>query len=223
MKAVFYNRYDAGQKLAERLLAYTNNSDTIVLGLPRGGVPIAYEIAKKLNLPLDVCLVKKLGLPSYPEVAMGAIAEDTSLRNCNGEITIIDRDTAKINRLQLEQIQKIAIREKAELKWRESCYRDSRPMLAIDNRIVIIADDGMATGLTMHAAIEVLQQHQPAKIIVATPVASKQAIAKVKHFVADFVCLAIPQSFRAVGLWYEDFSPTTDREVCDLLSQYNYQ
>ena len=219
MKAVFYNRHDAGQKLAERLLAYTNKSDTIVLGLPRGGVPIAYQIAKKLNLPLDICLVKKLGLPDYPEVAMGAIAEDTSLHKHNDGITIIDRDTTTINRLQPEQIQKIAIKEKAELKWREFYYRDRRPMLTIARHIVIVADDGMATGLTMHAAIELLQRNQPAGIIVATPVASKQAIAKVKHLVDDFVCLVMPQSLGAVGFWYEDFSPTTNREVCDLLSQ----
>ena len=223
MNAVFSDRHDAGQKLAQQLLDYTNKSKAIVLGLPRGGVPVAYEIAKKLNLPLDVCLVKKLGLPDNPEVAMGAVAEDTLVRNYSGQVTIIDQNTAKTNQLQPEQIQAIAAQEKAELRWRESCYRHCRPMLAISNQIVILVDDGMATGLTMHAAVEVLQQHQPAEIIIAIPIASRQAIARVKHQVDNCICLVTPRSLRAVGFWYEDFNPTTDREVCDLLSQQTCQ
>lgn len=253
MNTVFSNRGDAGQKLAQRLLYYTNNLEVIVLGLARGGVPVAYEIAKKLNLPLDVCLVKKLGLPSSPETAMGAISlytqrdappgaisegvsfrnplgrhgltdgKDVLLDNYREDITIIDQDTAKINRLQSKQIQAIAAKKKAELRWRESRYRNSRPMLQIYNRTVILVDDGMATGLTMHAAIEVLSQHQPAEIIIAIPVASGQAIAKVEHLVDDIICLVIPHSLGAVGFWYEDFSQTTDLEVCNLLAQQTDQ
>lgn len=219
MNAVFSNRHDAGQKLAQRLVAYANKSEAIVLGLPRGGVPVAYEIAKNLNLPLDVCLVRKLGLPDFPETAMGAIAEDALLPDYTGNITIIDRNTADVSGLSREQIQAIAAREKAELRWRESCYRHARPMLKIANRIVMVVDDGIATGLTMHAAVEVLRQHQPQEIIVVTPIGAWQAIEKLKHQVENVICLVTPKTLNAVGFWYEDFSQTTDREVCELLSQ----
>jgi putative phosphoribosyl transferase len=223
MNAVFSDRRDAGQKLAQQLLAYTNSSQAIVLALPRGGVPVAYEIAKSLNIPLDVCLVRKLGLPRYPEMAMGAVAEDALLKNYNGSITIIDRDTAKTSGISPEQIQAIASKEKAELRWRESCYRHSRPMLTIDHRTIIVVDDGLATGLTMHAAVEVLRQHQPAEIIIATPVASQQAIAKLKDQVNQIICLVTPKSLGAVGFWYENFTQTTDTEVCNLLVQHTCQ
>lgn len=223
MNTVFFDRHDAGQKLAQQLLAYTNEPGTIVLGLPRGGVPVAYEIAKTLNIPWDVCLVRKIGLPKYPETAMGAVAEDALLHNYSGSITIIDQDTAKTSGLSLGQIQAIAAKEKAELKWRESCYRHSRPMLKICNRTIIVADDGMATGLTMHAAVEILCQHQPVSIIVATPVASRQAIAKLEPLVDRITCLIKPQYLGAVGLWYKDFSQITDQEVCELLNQQTYK
>jgi predicted phosphoribosyltransferase len=223
MNAVFSDRRDAGQKLAQQLLAYTNSSQAIVLGLPRGGVPVAYEIAKSLNIPLDVCLVRKLGLPGYPETAMGAVAEDALLNNYSGSITIIDQDTAQNSGLSPERIQAIAAKEKAELRWRESCYRHSRPMLTIDHRTIIVVDDGLATGLTMHAAVEVLRQHQPAEIIIATPVASRQAIAKLKHQVNQIICLVTPKSLGAVGFWYENFTQTTDQEVCNLLVQQTCQ
>lgn len=240
MNAVFSDRRDAGKKLAEKLLAYANKSEAIVLGLPRGGIPVAYEIAKGLNIPLDVCLVRKLSLPNYPEV-MGAVAEDALLQNYSGSITIIDRDLAQVSGVSPEQIQAmpssrrgtssmrssisadssyaIAAQAKAELRWRESCYRHSRPMLRVNHRTVIVADDGLATGLTMHAAVEVLRQHQPAEIIIATPVASRQAIAKLKHQVDNIICLVTPKSLGRVGFWYEDFTQITDREVCDLLAQ----
>jgi putative phosphoribosyl transferase len=223
MNAVFPNRRDAGQKLAQQLVAYTNKLDVIVLALPRGGVPVAYEIAKELNLPLDVCLVRKLGLPAHPEMAMGSIAEDALLPDYSGEITIIDRDTTKQYGVKELEIQAIAAKEKAELRWRESCYRHYRPMLAIANRTLIVVDDGISTGLTMHAAVEVLSQHQPAGMIIATPVASHQAIARLKRQVDNFICLVAPKSLGAVGFWYEDFSPTTDKEVCDLLNGQSCQ
>jgi putative phosphoribosyl transferase len=223
MNAVFSNRHDAGRKLAQKLAAYTNKSDVIVLALPRGGVPVAYEIAKKLNLPFDVCLVRKLGLPDHPEVAMGAVAEDALLDNYSGDITIIDRDRTKKYGVEQAEIQAIAAKEKAELRWRESCYRHYRPMLTIANCTIIVVDDGISTGLTMHAAVEVLRQHQPAGIIIATPVASQQAIARLKHQVDNFICLVAPESLGAVGFWYEDFSQTTDREVCELLNGQSCQ
>jgi putative phosphoribosyl transferase len=223
MNAVFSDRRDAGQKLAQQLLAFTNKSQAIVLGLPRGGIPVAYEIAKGLNLPLDVCVVKKLGLPHYPEIAMGAVAEDALLHNYTGSITIVDKNIAQTNRLSPEQIQAIAAKVKAELRWRESCYRHSRPMLTIAHRTIIVVDDGLATGLTMHAAVEVLRQHQPAEIIIATPVASSQAIAKLQPQVNQIICLLTPKSLGGVGFWYEDFAQTTDQEVCNLLAQQTCQ
>ena len=223
MNAVFTNRRDAGRKLAQQLLKYRDRAKAIVLGLPRGGVPVAYEIAKKLNLPLDVCLVKKLGLPGNSELAMGAVAENSLIHDYDGHITIINRQQAYINKLDREEVHAIAAKEKAELRWRESCYRHSRPMLTISDRIIIVVDDGMATGLSMHAAIEALSQHQPAKIIVAIPIASQQAIYRLKPLVDNFICLATPKSLGAVGFWYEDFSQTTDKEVCELLSRQNCQ
>lgn len=218
MNAVFRDRRDAGQKLAQRLLDYANQSNTIVFGLPRGGVPVAYEIAKKLNLPLDVCLVRKLGTPRNPELAMGAVAESSLIHDYNSQITILDRVQVQTERLNRKAVQAIAAKEKAELRWRESCYRHYRPMLTVANRTVIVVDDGMATGLTMHAAIKAISKNQPAKIVVAIPVASSLAIAKLENLADEFACLVTSESLGAVGFWYEDFSQIDDREVCDLLS-----
>ncbi|MGF1539947.1 MAG: phosphoribosyltransferase [Pleurocapsa sp.] len=219
MKTVLLNRQEAGRKLATKLTAYTNHPQAIVLGLPRGGVPVAYEIAKNLNLPLDVCLVRKLGLPQNPEVAMGAIAEDALVPDYSGNLIIVDENTTQLHAIDDQQVQAIAAREKAELRWRDRCYRNFRPMLTIVDRIVILVDDGIATGLTMHAAVTVLKQNRPEKIIIATPVASSSALEQLKSQVDDITCLIIPKYFGAVGLWYEDFKQISDREVCDLLSQ----
>ncbi|MDJ0532187.1 MAG: phosphoribosyltransferase family protein [Xenococcaceae cyanobacterium MO_207.B15] len=218
MKAVLPNRREAGQRLAAKLSAYVNHPQAIVLGLPRGGVPVAYEIARSLNLPLDVCLVKKIGLPQNPEIAVGAVAEDALLHDYSGNITIVDENMAQIHRVALEQIKAIAARAKAELRWRDRCYRHCRPMVRIRDSIVILVDDGIATGLTMHAALTVLQQHEPEKIIIATPVASLSAIKHLKTQADDITCLITPEHFNAVGFWYEDFTQITDGEVCDLLS-----
>lgn len=223
MNVVFPNRREAGRKLAEQLTAYVNHPQAIVLGLPRGGVPVAYEIAKNLNLPLDVCLVKKLGLPYSSETAMGAIAEDALIHDYSGNITIIDENMTQVHGVNAEQIKAIAAQAKAELKWRDCFYRHFRPMLKIREHTVIIVDDGLATGLTMHAAVTALQQHQPQKMIIATPVASSQAIKQLETQVDEIICLVVPEHFRAVGFWYEDFRPITDQEVCDLLSQATQQ
>ena len=219
MDTIIPNRKEAGGRLAQKLNAYFQHPQAVVLGLPRGGVPVAYEIAKNLRLPFDVCLVKKLGLPHNPEVAVGAVAEDALSHDYNGNITIIDEDTAQIHKLDREQIDAIAAKIKTELRWRDSCYRHYRPMVRISGRIVILVDDGIATGLTMHAAVKLLQQQQPTKIIIATPVASTSALQQLKPEVDRIVCLLKPPYFKAVSLWYEDFPQTTDREVCDLLSQ----
>ena len=223
MNAVFSNRREAGRKLAKNLAVYANHPQAIVLGLPRGGVPVAYEIAKNLNLPLDVCLVRKLGLPDYSETAMGAIAEDALFHDYSGNITIIDEDTTQHHGVDPEQIKAIAAGVKAELRWLDCCYRHFRPMLKIRDRIVIVADDGIATGLTMHAAVNVLRQHQPQKIIIATPVASLKVIQQLKVVADDITCLDTPKLLTAVGFWYEDFSQITDQEVCELLAEETHQ
>ena len=219
MNAVFLNRQEAGNRLASKLTAYQDCPQAIVLGLPRGGVLVAYEIAKSLKLPFDVCLVKKLGLPGYEETAMGAIAEDALIHDYDGNITIIDRNLtqrAKVDRLQ---IQAVAAKVKAELRWREHCYRNYRPMLEIKDKIVIVADDGIATGLTMHAAVIALRKHQPQKIVLAIPVALEKTLRQFVTLVDDIVCLITPESMGAVGFWYEDFSQVSDREVCEVLAK----
>ncbi len=223
MKTVFSNRREAGKRLATKLAAYANHPQAIVLGLPRGGVPVAYEVAKTLNLPLDVCLVRKLYLPNDSETAMGAIAEDALLPNYCSNITVIDQDTGKIHGVNSEEIKTIAAKEKAELRWRDRCYRSFRPMLKIPQRFVIIVDDGIATGQTMQAAVTVLRQHKPEKIIIATPVAALPAVEKLATQVDDFVYSIKPKLLGAVGFWYEDFTQITDREVCDLLSQVTHK
>ena len=225
MNAVFVDRQEAGRRLAEKLTAYLNHPQGIVLGLPRGGMVVAYEIAKQLNLPLDVCLVKKLSLPDYPEIAMGAIAEDVLMPNYGDQIMIIDQNIACHNGVDQEQIKAIAATVKAELRWRNSCYSHFRPMLKIKGSFVIVVDDGIATGLTMNAAIKALQRQQPQKIIIATPVAlqkTRQQLATAT-LVDEITCLVTPKSLNTVGFWYENFSQVTDQEVCDLLSQQTHQ
>lgn len=219
MNSIVPNRREAGRRLAEKLSAYANNPEAIVLALPRGGVPVAYEIARALNLPLDVYLVRKLGIPGHPEVAMGAIAEDVPIYDYSGEVTIVDENVVQTCDIDREQIRAIAAREKAELRWRERCYRHFRPLLKIRDRIVILVDDGIATGLTMHAAITALYRHQPKSITIAVPVAAQSVIRQLKTQVDNIICLVAPTSFYSVSLWYEDFGQTTDREVCDLLER----
>ncbi|MEM7591605.1 MAG: phosphoribosyltransferase family protein [Cyanobacteria bacterium P01_A01_bin.83] len=223
MNGVFANRRSAGKKLAHQLASDANYSQALVLGLPRGGIPVAYEIAKHLHLPLDVCLVKKIGLPNQPEVAVGAISEAARMHNDsgNGNITIIDADTANRNSVEKAEIYAAADQVKADLKWRQDHYRQYRPLIKIRDRTVILVDDGMATGLTMHAAIAAVRQQQPQKIILAIPVAANKALQQLDNLVDDHVCLLVPKSLNAVSFWYEDFSQVSDQEVCNLLSQSN--
>ena len=219
MNAVFLNRQEAGNRLAYKLTAYKDCPQAIVLGLPRGGVLIAYEIAKSLKLPFDVCLVKKLGLPGYEETAMGAIAEDALIHDYDGNITIIDRNLTQKAKIARSQVQATAAKVKAELRWREHCYRNYRPMLEIKDKIVIVADDGIATGLTMHAAVTALGKHQPRKIVLAIPVALEKTLRQFETLVDDIVCLVAPKSIGAVGFWYEDFRQVSDRQVCEVLAK----
>ena len=207
----FKDRTEAGQILARKLTAYANCADVVVLALPRGGVPVAFEIATALNLPLDVFLVRKLGVPGQSELAMGAIA--------NSGVRVLNQDIVRSLRLSDAVIDKVAAQEQQELERRERLYRDDRPIPQLHERTVIIVDDGLATGATMRAAIEALRQQQPARIVVAVPISSPETCRDLAVEVDEIICVETPQPFCSVGLWYEDFPQTTDEEVCALLKQ----
>lgn len=207
----FRDRRDAGSRLAARLGAYANRPDTLVLALPRGGVPVAYEVARALGAPLDVFLVRKLGIPGHEEVAMGAIA--------SGGVQVLNDEVVRGLRIPDEVIDQVAAREAQELARRERLYRGDRPPPDVRGRTVILVDDGLATGATMLAAVRALQQEQPARIVVAVPAASPETCEALKAEVDDVVCAITPEPFHAVGLWYEHFAQTTDDEVRDLLAR----
>lgn len=207
----FKDRTEAGQVLARKLAAYANHEDVIVLALPRGGVPVAFEIATALNVPLDVFLVRKLGVPGQSELAMGAIA--------NGGVRVLNQDIVRSLRLSDAVIDKVAAQEQQELERRERLYRDDRPLPLLHERTVIIVDDGLATGATMRAAIEAIRQQQPARIVVAVPISSPETCRDLAVEVDEIICVETPQPFCSVGLWYEDFPQTTDEEVRALLKQ----
>jgi putative phosphoribosyl transferase len=209
MNRRFRDRVEAGQLLATELIAYDRHPRAIVLGLPRGGVPVAYPIAKTLQLPLDICLVHKLGVPGDPEVAMGAI-------DLHGNRWLNERIINTLN-ISSARIDRVAEIELLELQRREREYRGERPPLNVAARIVILVDDGLATGATMRSAINLIQAQQPAKIIVAVPVAFSPVIDELLNTVDLFVCLMMPKSLHSIGAWYEDFSQTTDAEVSKLL------
>jgi predicted phosphoribosyltransferase len=207
----FKNRSEAGRFLAEQLSAYANRPDTLVLALPRGGVPVAYEVAKALGAPLDVFQVRKLGLPGHEELAMGAIA--------TGGVRVLNPEVVEYLRIPEEVIDEVTARERLELERRERLYREGRPALSLRGRVVILVDDGLATGSTMLAAVLALRQQQPASIVVAVPVAAKQTCEELRTVADEVVCAVTPDPFYAVGLWYEDFSQTTDEEVRELLAR----
>jgi predicted phosphoribosyltransferase len=208
---LFRDRREAGRLLAAKLTAYANRPDVIVLALPRGGVPVAYEVARALGAPLDVFVVRKLGVPGYEELAMGAVA--------TGGVRVLNDQL--VNRLGIPDhlIDAVAAREQQELARRERLYRSGRPPLDVRNRTVILVDDGLATGATMHAAIAALRQLHPARIVVAVPTASPETCEEMRAEVDDVICAITPEPFHAVGRWYQDFSQTTDEEVQDLLTQ----
>jgi len=206
----FANRISAGRLLAKKLETYANRSDVIVLALPRGGVPVAYEVAHALDAPLDVFLVRKLGVPGHEELAMGAIAI--------GNVRVLNEDVVSYLEIPDYLIDQVAAREERELARREKLYRGTSAPLNVSGRTVIIVDDGLATGSTMRAAVNALKRLAPTKIIVAAPVAARETCESFKADVdSTCVCVMSPEPFQGVGLWYRDFSQTTDEEVCYLL------
>ena len=208
---LFTNRSEAGRWLAERLKAYAQRPDVIVLGLPRGGVPVAYELARALDAPLDVFLVRKLGLPGQEELAMGAIA--------SGGVRVLNDDVVGALGVPAHVIDDVARKEEQELRRREQAYRGARPMPDLRGRVVILVDDGLATGSTMRAAVRAVKQMQPARVVVAVPVAAASTRDDMAEEVDEIVCATPPEPFLAVGRWYEDFSQTSDDEVHDLLER----
>ncbi len=209
---IFRDRRDAGEFLASKLTDYANDPNVIVLALPRGGVPVGYEVARKLSVPMDVFVVRKLGVPGSEELAMGAIA--------SGGVRVLNRDVVSYLRMKESVIEEVAKKELRELKRREQLYRGGRQPLSVTARTVIIVDDGLATGSTMRAAVKALREMKPKKIVVAVPVGARETCDSFKEEVDTIaVCAITPSPFQAVGLWYQDFSPTTDEEVTDLLTR----
>jgi putative phosphoribosyl transferase len=211
MNSRFQNRHDAGHFLAGKLQAFANRPNVVVLALPRGGVPVGYEVAKALNVPLDVFVVRKLGVPSSPELAMGAIA--------SGGIRVLNEDVIQELGITSQMIDKVAADEAMELKRRETTYRRGREPLAVAGRTVILVDDGLATGASMRAAVQALRHRQPERIIVAVPVGAAATCEQLRTEADEVVCGRHPSDLNAIGFWYEDFRQTTDEEICGLLDQ----
>jgi predicted phosphoribosyltransferase len=205
----FRDRREAGQQLARHLAQYANRPDVVVLALPRGGVPVAYEVATALDAPLDVFVVRKLGLPGYEEFAMGAVA--------SGGVRVLNQEVVEGLRIPPQIIEAVTRRELEELERRERAYRGDRPPLDVRGKTVILVDDGLATGSTMRAAAQALRQKGPARIVVAVPAGSVETCNEFRSEVDDIVCAITPEPFYAVGLWYHDFAQTSDEEVRALL------
>ena len=205
----YLDRRDAGAQLALRLDQYRGRGDVVVLALPRGGVPVAYEVARALEAPLDVFLVRKLGVPGYGELAMGAIA--------SGGVRVLNDDVVSWYRIPSEIIADVARNEQLELERRERAYRDGRPPIQLHDRVVILVDDGLATGSTMKAAVEAVRARRPAKVVVAVPVGAAATCEEFSQLADETVCARAPARFVAVGQWYRDFSQTTDEDVRELL------
>ena len=221
-RTVFRDREEAGDALAARLGHHARRAgapragaaDVLVLALPRGGVPVAYEVAEALSAPLDIFLVRKLGVPGHEELAMGAIA--------SSGVRVLNDDVVDYLQIPDEVIDNVAEEESKELQRREQSYRGNRPAPDVRGRTVILVDDGLATGSTMKAAAAALRKQDPARIVVAVPVAAEATCRSLRAEVDEVVCGTTPEPFRAVGLWYRDFSQTTDEEVRDLLARSRY-
>ena len=211
MEGAFPNREEAGRLLAEKLEKYAGRNDVIVLGLPRGGVPVAYEVAQRLGVPLDVFIVRKLGVPGFEELAAGAIA--------SGGVRVLNEDVLRALPKADQIIESVTEKETAELERREKIYRDDRPAPELRDRVVILVDDGLATGATMRAAVKALRQRGVAKIVVAVPVGPPDTCREFEDEADETICARAPEFFQAVGQYYEDFSQTSDEEVRDLLAR----
>lgn len=211
LKLPFESRIQAGQLLAQALTGYAKRTDVLVLALPRGGVPVGFEIAKIINAPLDIMLVRKLGTPGQKELAMGAIA--------SGGLSVLNPDIVAAVDISQEEIEAATLRERRELERREQSYRGDRPPPPVENQCVILVDDGLATGASMLAAVAALKQRKPSSIVVAVPVAPAETVLRLQGEADDVVCLAMPEPFLAVGRWYREFTQTSDDEVKSLLKQ----
>jgi predicted phosphoribosyltransferase len=207
----FRDRREAGQLLAEKLAAYAERADVLVLALPRGGVPVAYEVAQALRAPLDVFLVRKLGVPGHEELAMGAVS--------TGGVRVLNEGVVAGLRIPAPVIDTVTATQQRELATRERVYRGERPPPDVRGRVVIIVDDGLATGATMRAAVAALRQQEPAHIVVAAPIAAPETCAELRAEADEVMCALTPQPLHSVGLWYQDFTQTTDDEVRDLLAR----
>jgi len=206
---LFRDRTEAGQFLAARLECFADLPDLLVLALPRGGVPVAFEVAQALHAPLDVFVVRKLGLPGNEELAMGAIA--------SGGVRVVNDEVVRVLGVPDAIIEQVAAEEQVELERRERAYRGDVPAADAHGKTVILIDDGLATGTTMRAAVKALRAQQPARIVVAVPVGAAQTCAELALEADELICLRMPEPFQAVGIWYEDFEQTTDAEVREFL------
>lgn len=213
--APFHDRREAGRKLAKKLSAYAGRPDVTVLALPRGGVPVAYEVALALNAPLDIFLVRKLGMPGREELAIGAIA--------SGGVRVLNQDIIRTLSIPDEIVEFIARRETQELERREKLYRGGRAMPEIKDRMIILIDDGLATGASMRAAVVGLRAQHPARIVVAVPTAAIETCDALQEEVDEVICLMTPEPFYGVGYWYKNFSQVTDEEVRNLLQEAHHQ
>jgi putative phosphoribosyl transferase len=211
MATPFRDRAQAGQRLAESLQRYAGRPDVIVLALPRGGVPVGYEVARALDVPLDVFVVRKLGVPWHKELAMGALA--------TGGVRLLNTELIESAGIHPTEVNEVTRREQAELERRERQYRGDRPFPDLKGKTIILIDDGLATGSSMRAAVEALRQEQPARIVVAVPVAAPEICDALAEVADEIVCAITPRPFAAVGLWYDNFAQTTDEEVHDLLAR----
>jgi putative phosphoribosyl transferase len=211
MRERFRDRREAGRRLAERLENYAGRSDTIVLGLPRGGVPVAYEVASALHLPLDVFVVRKLGTPWHPELAMGALA--------SGGVRVINQDLVRELNVPASEVERVTQREQRELERRELLFRGNRPFPDVTGKTVLLIDDGLATGATMQVAVAALRQKGAQRVVVGVPVASPDTCDAFRDITDDIICVFTPEPFYAVGFWYDDFGQMSDEEVHDLLDR----
>ncbi len=208
---IFRNRTEAGELLAAQLIQYAKHPDGLVLALPRGGVPVAAEIARKLELPLELCLVRKLGLPAQPELAIGAIALDG--------IMVLNEPVIQQFQVSQQTLLQVAEAERQELERRRQLYQADRALLPLTSRLIILVDDGIATSATLRAAIAFISRQQPQSITVAAPVAPPETCELLQQLVDEVICLIMPDPLDSIGRWYEDFSQTSDQEVCQLLAE----